>query len=87
MHSFPSQVPFLPPRQHALLAFLWSYSDRYGRLPSVREMAYGVGLRSKSSAHRLYLLVQEKGFVARSEPGGLMRLQARPRGRLRRAEP
>ena len=55
----------LTPRMRALLAFIQAYSARHEQMPSFQEMADGLGLRSKSSVHRLITSLEERGHIER----------------------
>ena len=52
-------------QQSNLLTFINSYSAEHGITPSFAEMMAGVGLKSKSSVHRILGCLEDRGFITR----------------------
>jgi len=50
-------------REAEALRFLSDYENRHGFSPSLRELADGLGVRSKSSAHRIKMQLVRKGYA------------------------
>jgi len=61
-------MPPLTPRQRQILDFIGDFIERRGYSPSVEEIARGVGLRSKATAHVHLENLRAKGFI-RTSPG------------------
>lgn len=56
----------LTPQQNRLLGYLEGYLQQHnGVAPSYEEMAAAVGATSKSSAFRLVIALEERGFIRR----------------------
>ena len=56
----------LTPALKKTLDFIKSHIRQHGVAPSVREVAAGIGIRSKSSAHRHVQKLHELGFLEQS---------------------
>lgn len=59
--------------QLRLLDFVDAYICNHGFSPSYEEMAEHLGLRSKSSVHRLASALIERGYLRRESGGGAPR--------------
>lgn len=55
----------LTPRMLELRQFLSSFHDANGVMPTFREMADGIELRSVSNIYRLLDALEERGHIAR----------------------
>ncbi len=53
----------LTARQRQILEYIRRYRRRYGRSPSLREIARALGLRSHTTVYRHLLRIQKKGFL------------------------
>lgn len=53
----------MTPRQRDTYEFIGAFVDQYGHSPSYDEIAKGIGVRSKSSVHRLVTGLAERGAI------------------------
>jgi SOS-response transcriptional repressor LexA len=79
--------PHLPPRQYELMNYLWSCKDARRGVPTVREIAAALGVKSLATVHKQLVAVLEKGYVKRRCPRAKLVLQHRTRGPMRRTDP
>ena len=61
-------APALTPRQAQALAFIRNTVQERGYPPSLREIADERGQSSPTSAHRLLVILQDRGYIRR-DPG------------------
>lgn len=55
----------LTPRQKCALTFIRRYFAEHGIAPSYEEIIRGLGLKSKSGAHRLIIGLETRGHIRR----------------------
>ncbi|MDE2021107.1 MAG: hypothetical protein KGJ13_12285 [Patescibacteria group bacterium] len=55
----------LTKRQRDLLRYVADFEKRQGFCPTYEMMARGIGLKSKSGAHRLVTGLERRGFLRR----------------------
>lgn len=60
-------VPYMTPRQRAIVDFIRDFSGDHGYPPSVREIGHWVGLSSTSSVHHQLRRLEDLGVLVRVE--------------------
>jgi len=58
----------LPPRQHDVIRFILSLTEKHGYPPTLAELATAMGLRNRMTVHQHVQVLKKKGFV-HWEPG------------------
>jgi SOS-response transcriptional repressor LexA len=55
----------LTPRQQATLDFVKGFYREHGYEPTMRDIAAGIGVASRSNAHRHVQALEQEGYVER----------------------